>query len=124
MLDANGEWGTSATDVIQALADAVRADEMLYSIHYRKRLDEGRPMPTESEIAYMLCDDDPMVICQNLLHPEGPTTTVWGTVQNGEIGHVICADPPINKVVTAYFPARTQPEKWDPDFISKVGVDL
>ncbi len=58
-----------------------------------------------------------MVIEDNLDHPNGPTSLIWGKTADGRVGHIVCANPPDNTIVTAYFPACTHPEKWDSDYI-------
>ena len=65
----------------------------------------------------MLCNDDPMIIEENPYHSEGPTCLIWAKTLDGRIGHLVCPYEPINTIISAYFPADTNPEKWDADYI-------
>ncbi len=46
------------------------------------------------------------------------------TDAKGRIGHVVCANPPNSLVITAYFPAETEPEKWSDNYRRRVTGEL
>lgn len=100
----------------------VASGSMRYSRHYYRRLQQRRPTPNREDIRFLLCEDDPEVIedCPN--DYRGPRCLVWGTTNiNGRVGHVVCGYPPDSQVITAYFPAETEPEKWDDNYRIRVG---
>lgn len=84
---------------------------LAYASHYDLRA-ESRPTPGKSDITFILCADAPEVIEEN---GERDTLLVWGTVADGRIGHILIKYQPAYQVVTAYFPAETEPYKWADD---------
>ena len=91
-----------------------------YSRHYTDQF-LARPTPSEMEIRFLLCDDDPQVIEDYPQHPRGSSCLVWGVTNHSDrIGHVQCSNPPDALVITAYFPAETEPAKWTDNFRKRV----
>ena len=77
----------------------------------------ARPTPTRAEIQYMLCDDDPQLIEVWPGDPEDvrgdkASFLIWAVMNDGRIGHTLCLWPPETRVLSAWWPAETQPEKW------------
>jgi hypothetical protein len=60
----------------------------------------------------MLCDDAPEVIEDYPDDKPFSSCLIWGTTTDGRIGHVLFTYPPDCWVITAYFPAETEPHKW------------
>ena len=91
-----------------------------YTRHYTRRLRQ-RPTPSREEIIFLLCEDSPQVIEDYPQDAMGSSCLIWGTTdRNGRIGHVVCANPPVSQVITAYFPAETDPEKWDDNYRRRI----
>jgi hypothetical protein len=80
--------------------------------HYKRRL-KSRPSPNEQDILFILCDDNPEVIEDNPFDSPSSCCLVWGTTADGRIGHVLCGYYPEYTIITAYFPAETEPYKWE-----------
>ncbi len=96
---------------IEELCRAAADGTLDYTDHYDERVNE-RPTPDKPEVRFMLCDDDPLVI-----ETRGRLFLVWGRTAEGRIGHLLCSVLPVCRVMTAYFPGETQPEKWaDADY--------
>lgn len=94
---------------------------MRYSRHYTRQLLD-RPTPSRSEIRFLLCEDAPQIIEDYPQDSLGSCCLIWGqTNLNGRIGHVVCGNPPDSRVITAYFPAETEPEKWEDDYRIRAG---
>ena len=104
---------------IVALSTIADSGRLRFSDHYYSQLHK-RPTPTESEVYYLLRDDEPEVIEDYPNDPRGSSFLVFGTTDNnGRIAHAVCTAPPESMVITSYFPAETHPEKWDDDFRSR-----
>jgi hypothetical protein len=89
---------------------------MRFSQHYIQQL-MSRPTPNQRHIQFLLCEDNPQVIEDYPRDPRGSCCLIWGaTDNNGRIGHVVCANPPDSQVITAYFPAETDPNKWEDNY--------
>ena len=82
-----------------------------YRPHYEIKLMQ-RSTPSKRQVAFMLCEDAPEVIDER---PEEDVLIIWGTTQDGRIGHVVCKYYPVYEVLTAYFPGETEPYKWEDD---------
>ena len=82
-----------------------------YRPHYEIKLMQ-RSTPSKSQVAFMLCEDAPEVIDER---PEEDVLIIWGTTQDGRIGHVVFKYYPVYEVLTAYFPGETEPYKWEDD---------
>jgi hypothetical protein len=92
------------------------SDLLRYSQHYTQQL-LSRPTPSQAEIRFLLWDDHPQVIEDYPRDPRGGSCLIWGTTDScGRVGHVICANPPDSRVITAYFPAETEPDKWEDNY--------
>ena len=88
-----------------------------FSQHYVQRLLSQRPTPSQTEVRFLFCDDTPEIIEDYPQDPRGDSCLIWGeTDSNGRIGHVQCTNPPDALIITAYFPAETEPEKWEDSY--------
>ena len=95
-----------------------------FSDHYYQRL-FSRPTPSRGQIRFLLCEDDAQVIEDYTEDNRGPCCLIRGTTDfDGRIGHVVCANLSKSKVITAYFPAETEPDKWEDDYRRRVGGGL
>lgn len=106
-------------DIIAKLYAAASANTLAFTDHYRYQ-SEHRPTPNPSEVRFILCDDAPEIIEHYPNDRRGPCCLIWGTTNSNEIGHIVCAYEPAPRVVTGYFPARTEPEKWTDDFRNRI----
>ena len=105
---------------IDQLCHDIRTGSMNYSRHYTRRLGQ-RPTPTRDEIEFLICEDKPQVIEDYPNDPRGNSCLIAGiTDQIGRIGHIVCANPPISLIITAYFPAETEPENWGDDYRRRI----
>jgi hypothetical protein len=86
-----------------------------YSDHYADQL-FSRPTPNRLEIRFLLCDDAPAVIEDYLHDPRGRSCLIWGIMGNHRVGHILCSAPPNSLVVTAYWPAETEPDEWEENY--------
>ena len=101
---------------IVALCSAAADDSLIYSNHYIQQ-QLKRPTPSKAHIKFMLCRDSPEVIEDYPNEGRGSCCLIWGIADhNGRIGHVVCANPPEPKVITAYFPEETESSKWENNF--------
>ncbi len=100
---------------IESLALAAVSGQLSYTIHYNEQLD-ARPTPSKSDILFMLCDDDPIVIEEYPDESRGNSCLIWATNFEGIVGHIVCTNFPKNVVITAYYPGLTRPEEWENDF--------
>ena len=91
------------------LCAEVREGEIEWSRHYGLQLFE-RDQPSRADIQFMLCEDDP-----SIRERYTQSCLIWGFVEAGRRGHVICTYPPGAKVVTAYWP-DTDPDEWENDY--------
>ena len=82
--------------------------------HYARRL-ESRPTPTENDIRFILCDDAPEIIEDYPDDTPYSSCLIWGTTSDGHVGHVLCSYSREYWIITAYFPAETEPYKWADD---------
>ena len=97
------------------------AGRLRYSRHYRQRL-PARPTPNQSEIRFMLCNDDPQVIEDYPEDSRGSSCLIRGETDiDGRVGHLLCSNPPDSLIITAYFPGETEPEEWDTDYWTRSG---
>ena len=99
-----------------AICEQLESDTDVYSTHHGIQ-QLARPTPTRAEIRYMMCDDDPQVIERwagdpNDVRGDKASFLVGGIMTDGRIGHTLCMWPPDSFVITAWWPAETQPEKW------------
>lgn len=106
-------------DIVAKLYAAASANTLAFTNHYYSR-ESKRPTPSESEVRFILCDDAPEIIEHYPEGRRGPSCLIWGTTHSNEIGHIVCAYEPTPRVVTGYFPARTEPEKWTDDFRNRI----
>ena len=91
-----------------------------YSQHYTQNF-LSHATPSRDEIRFLLCDDAPEVIEDYPQRPKGSRCLIWGTTDgDSRIGHVVCANPPDSTVVTAYFPAETEPDKWEDNYRRRI----
>jgi len=106
--------------LLAVLCAEAQEGALLYSRHYAQRLLE-RPMPDRSAILYMLCEDDPVQLEENEpTYPGGSQSSlIWGILQDGRVGHVLCSHPPDPVVITAYWP-DTEPGEWVDNYRRRV----
>ena len=104
--------------LIHSLCTEAQGGTLVYSGHFGKRLFE-RPQPDRAGIRYLLCDDDPEIIESNLERPGWNTYLIWGIIETGRVGHVLCSPPPRPKVITAYWP-DTEPAEWANNYKRRV----
>lgn len=104
--------------LIPSLCTAAEARTLRYSTHYGERLFE-RPQPDRAAIQYLLCDDDPEIIESNTDRPGWNSHLIWGIIEAGRVGHVLCSPPPRPKVITAYWP-DTEPAEWADNYKRRV----
>lgn len=97
--------------IIAELCREAVAGALDYAAHYALRV-ENRPTPRKGDLTFILCADAPEVIEENA---ERDTILVWGRAADGRIGHILIKYHPAYRVVTAYFPAETEPYKWSDD---------
>ena len=95
--------------ILEELCQAATGDTLTYTPHYLTQANE-RPTPSKPDVVFMLCRDAPEVIEDT---PERDTLLIWGTSNDGRIGHVLCSYYPVYQVITAYFPGETEPHKWE-----------
>ena len=100
--------------LIEALCWAVTNGELKPSEHYDFR-EATRPSPDDADIEFMLCDDAPEVLEVDPEAAPNSSCLIWGKTANGRIGHVLCGYYPRYLIITAYFPAETEPYKWIDD---------
>ena len=100
---------------------SVTSGSLRYSHHYTQQF-LLRPTPNRDEIRFLLCYDAPEIIEDYPQRPMGGRCLIWGTTDSdGRIGHVVCANPPDSTVITAYFPAETEPNKWQDNYRRRIG---
>lgn len=109
-----------AGDLIAAFCEAARSGELHFTPHHFLRL-ATRPSPNESETSFILCEDAPEIIEES---PETSRCLIWGQIRNNEIAHLLCEYWPGFAVITAYFPALTEPDSWSSDFRLRLKSDL
>jgi hypothetical protein len=97
---------------IAKLCAAAASGSLISIPHYTQRL-TTRATPNQEDIRFLLCEDAPEVIEDYPEDERGATCLIRGETDSGRVGHVVCSYPPDNRVITAYFPAETQPWKWD-----------
>ena len=100
--------------LIEALGWAASHGQLEPSLHYDFQETE-RPTPDDADIAFMLCADAPEVIELNPEAEPNSSCLVWGKTADGRIGHILCGYYPEYLIITAYFPAETEPYKWADD---------
>ena len=100
---------------IAALCAAAASGSLDRSLHYDQR-QWVRPTPDGTEILFILCDDEPQIIEDYPTDPRGSCCLIWGTTSSGRIGHLVCGYSPGYRVITAYFPADTQPDRWEDNY--------
>jgi hypothetical protein len=106
----------TAQSVTAVLCTEAEWGLLRYSDHYAEQL-LRRPTPTRDEIRYILCEDDPQVIETDPANPPWSRTyLIWGVIYDGRAGHLLCTAPPNPKVVTAYWPAETEPDNWEDNY--------
>ena len=89
------------------------SDSLEYSNHYNQQL-LARPTPSKAEIRFLLWEDRPEILEDYPQDPRGGCCLIWGTTDdNGRVGHIVCAYPPVSRVITAYFPDETESEEWE-----------
>ena len=98
---------------IAALCAAAASGSLNYTDHYGEQL-LSRPTPGRDDIRFILREDDAQVI-EDYPHRRN-RCLIWGTTQSGRIGHLVCRNEPDSWVVTAYFPADTEAEKWKDNY--------
>ena len=103
--------------VIAVLCKEAQAGELRFSRHYAMRLWE-RPMPDRGQIRYLLCADEPEVI-ERRRSEGGRSYLIWGIMEDERVGHVLCSDPPMAVVITAYWP-DTEPFEWQSNYKRRV----
>ena len=109
-----------AENRIAAISLAALNGSLDYSRHYNQQF-LSRPTPNRDEIRFLLIEDAPEIIEDYPLDPRGPSCLIWGmTDYEGRIGHLICANPPNTRIVTAYFPGETEPEEWECNYRRRV----
>ena len=92
-----------------------------YSHHYTQQI-LSRPTPNRDEVQFLLCYDAPEVIEDYLKPSPRSSCLIWGTTDNnGRIAHVVCVNPPEPLIITAYFPAETEPNKWQDNYRRRIG---
>lgn len=99
---------------ITELCRAAREGAIAPTYHYKAQF-RVRPTPSEQEILFMLCDDAPEVIEDFPHDSKGSYCLLRGINADGRIGHVACGYSRGYNIITAYFPAETEPEKWRDD---------
>ena len=101
---------------ISWLCHAVVSGLMVYSQHYAHQV-MCRPTPRKNDIEFILCHDSPKVIEEYPRDPRGSCSLIWGMVESdGQVGHIVCSDPPNPRIITAYFPRETQPWAWTDNY--------
>ncbi len=102
---------------IARLWDAVRTETLTFSRHYTIQL-FVREQPGESDVEFVLCDDEPRVIEHYQARPNPETgrgsCLILGQVNDRPV-HVNCSYPPDPVVITAYWP-DTRPDEWTEDY--------
>ena len=105
---------------LTALSAAAFSDVLAYSAHYNLRL-SSRPTPNKTEILFLLAEDSPEIIENYPQDPRGPSCLIWGlTDNNGRVGHLVCSNPPNSGIITAYFPADTEPDLWENNYRRRI----
>lgn len=106
-------WGPTEMNqrILSELCQEAVSGALAYASHYALR-EGNRPTPRKADITFILCADAPEVLEENT---ERDTFLVWGTVADGRIAHILIKYHPVYRVVTAYFPAETEPYKWADD---------
>lgn len=104
--------------LVPTLCAEAQTGSLRYSGHYAEQLFE-RPQPNRVEIHYLLCDDDPEIIEANTGRPGWNSYLIWGIIETGRVGHVLCSPPPRPKVITAYWP-DTEPAEWADNYKRRV----
>lgn len=106
-----GPLDEAATD---ALCYEAQISNLRYRLHVGERMLE-RSQPSRVDILFILCDDDPQIVEPYSDDPRGRSCLIWGIIDNGRVGHIVCSYPPNPWVITTYWP-DTEPEKWSSDF--------
>ena len=100
-------------DLIVSLSLDAISDSLGYSDHYNQRL-LSRPTPSKAEIRFLLWEDNPEIIEDYPQDPRGGSCLIWGTTDNsGRVAHIVCAYPPVSRIITAYFPGDSESEEWE-----------
>lgn len=93
---------------------------LVYRSHVAVRALE-RDQPSDPEVEYMLCADNPQVI--ERYPPEsqerGRSLLIWGIMDYGRIGHIVCSCPPNCYVITTYWP-DSRAKQWSSDFKCRI----
>ena len=98
---------------IAKLCAAAASGSLIGMRHYTQKLMTRRATPNQEDIRFLLCEDAPEVIEDYPEDSRGALCLIRGETDSGRVGHVVCSCPPDYRVITAYFPAETQPLKWD-----------
>ena len=105
---------------IVALSLEAFSGSLDYTHHYNRQV-LSRPTPTREQIRFLLYEDSPEIIEDYPEDPRGPSCLVWGIADNnGRVGHLVCANPPNSKVITAYFPDETEPDIWESNYRRRI----
>ena len=81
---------------------------------YRQHVGEQRlqrSQPDRDAITYILCDDDAQIIEPYPGDFPSRSCLIWGRIESGRVGHVVCNYPPGRWVITTYWP-ELEPWKW------------
>ena len=95
---------------IAVLCTEAQAGRLLYSQHVAEQSLQ-RDQPARDEITYILCDDDPQIIER---YPDDfpyRSCLIWGKLDSGRVGHIVCNYPPERLVITVYWP-KSKTWEW------------
>ena len=93
---------------------------LLYRNHFAARILESE-RPSDFEVEFMLCEDNPQVIYRYPLETEHTSRSllIWSIMENGRVGHVVCSCPPNCWLITTYWP-DTEPDEWSSDYKCRI----
>lgn len=102
------------------LCVAARERTIIWSRHFLTQL-FTRDQPRKADICYILCDDDPEEIeeTEAVYEDASNTALIWGILEYGRVGHLLCSHPPDPVVITAYWP-DTEPDEWVDNYKRRV----
>ena len=95
---------------IDVLCVEAQGGTLLYRAHVAEQSLQ-RDQPDRNDIIDILCYDTARVIEPYPDDERGKSCLIWGTNQNGRIGHILRGYPPNLWVITTYWP-DLQPQKW------------